>query len=230
MISHEHKVIFIHIPKCAGSSIEYYFNVKPFDWRKPNFYTLCGWDSKRKIHLQHATAKQYLELELIDEKTWHQYFKFAFVRNPWSRAYSDYFWIMKDTGIRDTFQNFILKKGKFSEVLNDFCKKEYRGDHLTSQTEFITVNGEIAVDFIGRFETFNQDFEKVRKILRLNKPMNFHAKKSKKRHKHYSHYFSNSKKLLIEKQYSEDISTFNYEFIDRRAQLNIFQQFILKKS
>ena len=66
MISHTHKIIFIHIPKCAGSSVEVYFKNKTFDWTKPSYKNLTGWCPKRKIHLQHATSKQLLELDLID--------------------------------------------------------------------------------------------------------------------------------------------------------------------
>ena len=64
MISHQHKIIFIHIPKCAGSSIkDYYFNSPQLDWKTPNYDLLYGWCPKRKIHLQHATSKQLLETD-----------------------------------------------------------------------------------------------------------------------------------------------------------------------
>lgn len=217
MISHRHKCIFIHIPKAAGSSIEYYFKTKPFNWKEPNFETLVGWDPKRKIHLQHATAKQLLELELISEDTWKEYFKFSFVRNPWSRAYSDYFWMINDTGIKDSFENFIQKKGDFKKVLSDDSRKEYRGDHLIPQTDFLFIDGVIAVDYFGKQEHFNHDFDYVKKALNLSHEMNFHEKKSSHKHSHYSKFYSPRTIQLIQEKYQNDIKNFSYTFDDKRS-------------
>ena len=55
MISHKHKCIFIHIPKCAGQSIE--------KWFCGRVYT-C-WDDTNKIHVQHSTARQIKRLYYI---------------------------------------------------------------------------------------------------------------------------------------------------------------------
>lgn len=224
MISHIHKVIFIHVPKCAGSSIEYYFEVQPFDWREPNFETLCGWDPRRKIHLQHATAQQMLELELVDEKIWNNYFKFSFIRNPWDRAYSDYYWMMRETGIRDSFENFLLKKNQFSDVLNNQEVKEYRGDHLIPQINFLKVNEKIDLDFIGRFENFSSDFKKIRSMLGLERDMGFHAKKSTKKHPHYSYLYNKKRMKLVQKLYQEDVSYFDYFFEDKKT---LFQKILM---
>ena len=107
MISHQHKIIFIHIPKCAGSSIkDYYFNSPQLDWKTPNYDLLYGWCPKRKIHLQHATSKQLLETELISEQVFKTYFKFTFVRNPYDRSYSDYLWVQKDRKIKGSFKDY----------------------------------------------------------------------------------------------------------------------------
>ena len=79
MISHKHKFIFIHIPKCAGSSIrDFYFDTPNLDWKIPNYDLLYGWCPKRKIHLQHATAKQILETDLVSRAVWDNYYKFTF--------------------------------------------------------------------------------------------------------------------------------------------------------
>src|SRR5690606_39458213 len=134
MISHKHKCIFIHIPKCAGSSIrDFYFDTPNLDWRTPNYELLYGWCPKRRIHLQHATAKQLLETELITENDWNDYFKFTFVRNPWDRAYSSYLWVMKDRKIKGTFDSFINKEGVFKEVLTNQKIKYNRACHLWLQ-------------------------------------------------------------------------------------------------
>ena len=100
MISHKHKCIFIHIPKCGGTSIEDAL-FKPRNertikdlWSGPNKYQTGG--------LQHLMASHIIEEvggDLFDE-----YFKFSFVRNPWEKMVSQFtFTIAK----RNDLQNHI---------------------------------------------------------------------------------------------------------------------------
>ena len=58
MISHEHKCIFIHISKCAGSSIETAFGIDVSDNTEGNNLNLFGWNKKYRLFLQHATPQQ----------------------------------------------------------------------------------------------------------------------------------------------------------------------------
>ncbi len=217
MINHEHKFIFIHIPKCAGSSIkDYYFNFPKLDWRKPNYELLYGWCPKRKIHLQHATSEQLLKLELVQPEIWNSYFKFTFVRNPFDRSYSDYLWVMRDRGVRGSFQDYMERKGAFEEFLKNDSVKEYRGDHLTPQTDFFDMDGDLKMNFIGRFEDLTKDITTLNKKLDFQKTFNVHAKKSKKRKKHYSYFYTKSKRILVEDKYKSDLRLLNYNYEDRK--------------
>lgn len=69
MIIHEHKLIFIHIPKCAGRSIADAFGL-PFDHYTAAYY-----------HQQHT-------------ELWNEYRKFTIVRNPLDRFVSMYHYMM----------------------------------------------------------------------------------------------------------------------------------------
>jgi len=71
MISHELKCIFIHIPRTAGSSIER--ALINDDW----------WNVDRKT--KHLIANQAKKLY---SEYWNDYFKFSFVRDPYSRMLS----------------------------------------------------------------------------------------------------------------------------------------------
>ena len=71
MISHQHKVIFIHIPKCAGRSISEAFG-QPFD---------------------HFTASYY---QTKHPDNWHSYTVFTMVRNPYQRLVSMYHYIKNE--------------------------------------------------------------------------------------------------------------------------------------
>lgn len=65
MITHDHKLIFIHIPKCAGRSV-----ADTFDQR-----------------FDHFTATYY---EKEYRMYWNEYSKFAIIRNPYARLVSIY--------------------------------------------------------------------------------------------------------------------------------------------
>lgn len=227
MIDHNNKVIFIHIPKCAGTSIEYFFGIRPFYWKTPNYQTLTGWCDKRKIHLHHATPRELLETGLIEEKIWNSYTKFTIVRNPFTRAYSDYVWLNEYNAFNCSFEDFLLKRGKMTKILTNKQDKNYRGDHLYPQVDFLKIDGKIVVDNIIRFENLNEELEQFFKSNNIALKDIPHDKKSKKYFKHYSHFFSDDEVKLVEKLYKEDIEFLNYKFEDRRYQLSGLQRAII---
>lgn len=226
MISHKHKFIFIHIPKCAGSSIrDFYFDTPNLDWKVPNYDLLYGWCPKRKIHLQHATPKQLVETGLISKGIWDSYFKFAFVRNPWDRAYSDYLWIQKDSRVKGSFKNYINGQEEFNSVMNDNTNMNYRGDHLTTQVEYVS-HYNAKLDFIGRFENLYSDIKEINEIIGLNKSFEIHEKRNTKKLDHYSKFYSESNKKRVNQKFKEDIELLNYSFEDYRKGLNFIKKFL----
>ncbi|WP_298758847.1 sulfotransferase family 2 domain-containing protein [uncultured Psychroserpens sp.] len=218
MIDHKHKIIFIHIPKCAGTSVYKFFNpdVK-FDFRTPNYDIHYGWCPDRKIHMQHATSKQLVELDLISPEQWNTYFKFTFIRNPWDRVYSDYLWIRKTAKINDTFINYLNKSGSFSSILNDDTNFDYRGDHLRPQTDFFN-DDQYKMDFIGNFETFSVDMEKILKLIKADEVFDFHENIKTKDKLHYSYFFSAKRKQLFEHLYQQDILKLDYIFQNKKKE------------
>ena len=217
MISHKHKFIFIHIPKCAGSSIrDFYFDRPNLNWKIPNYELLYGWCPKRQIHLQHATTRQLLETELITQEDWNSYFKFTFVRNPWDRAYSSYLWVMKDRKISGSFKNFILGKGIFKNALTEGSDMYNRACHKWKQTDFFSRKGDYELDFIGRFENLQDDIEHINSVLGIEKKFDNHSNKSKNRVNHYSFVYNRQNRDLISNFYREDIEGLGYTFDNKR--------------
>lgn len=226
MISHKLKIIFIHIPKCAGSSIkDFYFDKPSYDWKTPDYECLYGWCPERKIHMQHATPKQLIETNLIKLEDWNRYFKFTFVRNPWDRAYSDYLWMKKDRNIRGSFKSFINKEGKFKDVLNNNSIMTYRGDHLTAQSEF-AADKQYPLDFIGKFENLKSDIKSINNQLGIRSEFSKHSKENKKKLSHYSKFYTNSNLELVQSLYLEDIKQFNYRFEDNRSGIHWLKTFL----
>lgn len=206
MISHKHKCIFIHIPKCAGTSIETAFGIYPRDISTKQNSMLFGWDNKNKIYLQHATPQQLLDYKIISKEIWDSYYKFIVIRNPWQRAVSSYNWIYYKAGYRDNFYNYLNKKGEFFSVLNDRSNDSFRGDHLTPQKDYLYLDSKkIKYDTVIDFEDIDSGLKKVIKDLNLNSD----AFKSKKNVSHkkviFSYHFNNKNRRLFDLLYEDDI-------------------------
>lgn len=198
-ISHKHKIIFIHIPKTGGTSIE---NTMGIGNKKNIFDKNVLFGRDKNYEAQHLFSSEIKKI--VGKPIYNSYFKFSFVRNPFSRLVSDYSW----SKYRNmNFEEFINKKVIPSKN-RILYKDPYR--HFKSQHKFIIDNsGKITVNFIGKFENLTNDFKKLCKIfnLKLDLP---HTNKSN--HKNYKQYYNRRTKNIVESIYKKDLELFNYNF------------------
>lgn len=92
MISHDHEVIFVHVPKCAGQSIELMFlNSLGIEWKDRAKLLLRPKKrfEKGPARLAHLFAYEYTKYEYITREDFNKYFKFAIVRDPIDRIISE---------------------------------------------------------------------------------------------------------------------------------------------
>ena len=189
IISHKYKFIFTHIPKCGGVSIYNIFNTSR---RKQNHAMIRN----QPVSLQKQVKK---------------YFNFCFVRNPWSRFLSAYSYLrrggrgsrrdLQDAKIINEFENLKEFSYNFDKIKNDFSDK-----HFYEQVYWI----DDKVDFIGRFENLQGDFNVVCDKIGIPQQQLPHANKSK--HKHYTEYYDEETKQIVAEKYAKDIEAFGYEF------------------
>lgn len=198
MISHKHKLIFIHIPRTAGTSIEKALHGK--DWHYVH--------SPSKHLTVHSAKKIYAEY-------WNDYFKFSFVRNPWDRMVSllKYGWFY---GI-SLDNKKILRPEKY---FKDFHKIEYDKRYFNENqfSDYTNVKESVykniiegEMNFIGRFESLEKDFKKICEINNIKNVKLPHMEKSPNR-KEYREYYDTNVHKLIERKYKKDIAEFHYEF------------------
>ena len=74
------KTVFLHIPKTGGTTVKRLLGIRQLNSENPVLIPSP----------QHLTCA-LLRVSMGHEK-YDSYFKFTFVRNPWARLVSDYFW------------------------------------------------------------------------------------------------------------------------------------------
>ena len=194
MICHDKKYIFNRVFKTGSSSI-----VKML---LPYAYTMSRELSQKSVdkfttHIPSSTIKRLL---FEDKKMdWDEYFKFGFVRNPWDRELSNYF-----------FNGGKLKPPEdisFKEWLNINLRKDgLIHDHNTPQCHYLT-----DVDYIARFENFAEEVKYL--FNRIGVPMSQPVKHIfKTEHKPYWEYYDDADIMKVHQWYEKDIEMYNYEF------------------
>jgi len=198
LVSEKNKFIFIHIQKTAGNSIT--------EFLKNNIPDLKPILNKHDFAIQgkHKLGDQ-----------WDDYFKFAFVRNPWDRLVSWYSMI-KDKNQKNKFGKYVTENSSNFEEFIKNCTDIIQDNDGIKSAEFnqldylIDENGNIIVDFIGRFENLEEDFNKI--IKKLNMPELKLPILNSSKHEDYKKYYNEETKKIIEKRFKKDIDFFKYKF------------------
>jgi hypothetical protein len=201
MIDHTKKMIFVHIPKNAGESIE---------------KCLGGYGDKKKLWgIEKGVVLQHLKAcelqEKIGDQVFNDYFKFTFVRNPFSKCLSEYFW--EKTYLNESLNFNDWVKLKLGDLINQSENNTttLRQKHNLEQYKFIyDASDNCLVDFIGRFEKLQEDFDLI--CDKIGVPRQQLPHKNKSKHKHYTEYYEDEIREIVEKKYEQDIEYFGYEF------------------
>jgi len=205
LICHQYKFIFIHVYKVAGTSIESVLN----KYTLPPYDSAITKDLQKTGHLpctenfrRHVKAKR-VRAELGAE-TFEGFFKFAFVRNPWDWQVSLYQYMLQE---EYHYQHKLIKSmAGFEEYVEWRVSKE-----RVLQKAFVSdKQGNIIVDFVGRYENLQADFQKVCEKIGVTATLLPHLNRSN--HLDYREYYNKRTKNLIFKHFQEDIELFCYDF------------------
>jgi hypothetical protein len=231
MICPQQQCIFIHIPKTAGQSVETVFLQQAgLDWENRAALLLRPNDDPAQgpPRLAHLKAREYVAYGYIDRDAFDAAFKFAYVRNPWARMVSLYHHLSTTRSFRDY-------------VLGEFRRKVWRemAWFVGPQSDFIyDEDGQLLVDFVGRFERLQADFDIIcrrlgmpptqlphvnhaaahrrvypglnpRKLLRSWRKR---LTKPAPRYARYQDYYNADTRALVAELYQSDIALFGYQF------------------
>jgi len=213
IISHKHKFIFLKTRKTAGSSTQAALSTICGDediitgdiikdgvldesntagQNMDKFYTVHP-------HPEIAGVKQYMGGE------WDNYFKFAFVRNPFEIVVSRYHWDIGGKGKQETSIE------GFREWIYGYCKPGGTYDR-DLQHKYICINSKKEVDFVGKYESLNEDYETICQTIGAGIPELGFCKSGYRKKVHYSSYYTSEIVRLVSQYFEEDLQLFGYTF------------------
>jgi len=207
------EILFIHIPKCAGVSLAQ------------------ALEKKVRVKRQgpHFKCKDLFGPNGSLDRD--NYFVFTFVRNPWERLVSTFFYIMKggraeiDARRRDLylnkyhgdFKSFVLDIEHWIDIReSDSIYPDQFIPHFRPQYEFICdEEGNSMVDFIGSVENIKSDFESLCGALSIEVVKL--PKSNRSSHGKYHKYYDSKTTGIVAEYYAEDIELFSYQFQKEKA-------------
>ncbi len=230
IVSHKHKFIFIKTMKTASSSMEIALSdiLGPDDIITP---ARTGIDERRNIgaggqnykldhpdvppiplmrkffrrpeRYYHPTVGYYEHMpawrikRYLGDDIWNSYYKFAFERNPWDRQVSWYFYKTRSDKRETSFEGFFK-----------FPHKAFVENY-----DLYSIDGRIAVDFVGQYENLTADFEKAMVAIgqggKFKLPV---TNVSKTRRPDYQSYYNENSKALVIDWYKREIEHFGYTY------------------
>ena len=205
LLSVSHRFIFVHVNKAAGSSMKR--ALEQFD-RQPSRSPLnklksklhLARDYRKRFYPVHTYASQ-LQRELPAE-VYNDFFKFAFVRNPWDWLVSTYNYLRNTPTHRH--HRRVLAMKSFAE----YAEFEIaHGDR--SQAAFVCKNKDVIVDFVGRFETLDDDFAIVCERLGIDVAL---PHTNRTRHGDYREHYDDKLAEIVGQHWRQDIGLFGYDF------------------
>ena len=202
------KVVFIHNPKTAGTSMEH----KEF----------IGGGGHQNIEY----FKRAFELSFRGLPKWEEMFKFGFVRNPYSRfasAVTSHY--IGEEGKKENNLDYPLTAEGFTQFAIDnqevIKNVEWpRWPHLVPQYKYLCMASDgskglgwkqipvIAVDFVGRFENLQEDWKYVCDKVRVSNELT-HWRKNK--FQDYDSIYTRRAKHIVRGIYDKDFKIFNYD-------------------
>jgi hypothetical protein len=215
-ISHKYRVIFIHIQKTGGNSLNNLFN--EID---PELIQELSIDNtpKRLKHCFMSDLQAILSPEIFTGYT-----KFSIVRNPYERLlswYSMFKYQKTDFGIApdampkaDVLGDAVLAEVEpYLDSFESFLAMPNTGlleRFYYNQLDYLVINQTLAVDKVLRFENLTHDFNELAKQLNISGSLP-HVNQSKYK-KDYREVYNETSKAIVAQRFQRDLDYFCYSF------------------
>lgn len=204
------KAIYLRIPKCGSTSVARFCDANKIPWfggKHMGFWSTPkdNGTPKNRYEQLYKCVSAHLGEDLYKES-----YVFSAVRNPYARAVSLFNLSQKEAcpGVK-SFKDlcYIIKNDNFPTLVWRW--------HCTTITEHIVDQNELKVDGVIRLdkgaENIQKEFNIVCDKTGVRRQKLPHKNKSSY-HKHYTEYYDNETRQIVEEKYGKDIEYFDYKF------------------
>jgi hypothetical protein len=216
LLSHRYRFLFVHVAKTGGTSIRALLRRRTWadPYRLPQFVCsrLSGWTGHRIGCKFPRHARVVAAAEMLPRDYFLSLFKFAFVRNPWDLQVSSYHHVsrerphlMEHIGDFETFLRWKLEGERPYHYILDASAEPQR-------RSLIDLEGRIAVDFVGRYESLESDFRTACRRIGFRTVPALPRKRMARNRQDFRKYYTDRAAEYILEHFREDIETFDYSF------------------
>lgn len=203
-LSEKHKIVFVHIPKTGGTSLETLLEIPCVP------HALLVRDLRRLPALQHYTPLQLLPL--LNKEQLESWTKIVVIRNPYERVVSDYCWfqqrhahVLSAVGV-ESFAEFV----RWRKSIDD---KQCYADHplfshFRPMRDYFQEDV-FQYDLVIRLEDMAAGIDALRKLVPTLGEQEI-LRENTSEHGDYRAYYDSETRQLIEEL--EQPSNFNYRF------------------
>lgn len=140
----------------------------------------------------------------LGDTSFAQYFKFAFVRNPFDRFVSYCAFMTRGNGAFERDPRAVMRQVMFKvrPVQHILFRPQYQ--------QLVDADGSVLADFVGRVERMQADYEKI--CARLALPTATLGRVNSSRHGDYRQYYDEELRAGVADFYRRDLDLFKYAF------------------
>ena len=182
MILLDKKIIFVHIPRTAGTLIEKSMSM--------NF-------QESYVKSKHLEAYDY---KRTYPEYWAECFKFGFVRNP-------YDWVVS---FAHRYHIHVGSYVSYLEQNPNIYAHCHNGPRWAQKLPFSNILD--GVDYVGKFENLQEDYRQLQSSLDLPKLLDEQIKVTENRVKDYRYYYDDELFSRVTELFKTDLAKYDYKF------------------
>lgn len=221
LVSIKKRFVFIHLPKCAGTSVTTLLEPYSYPWLlsskvvRNSLTVLCRWSkvdlfgfTGRYILPMHADAAALVRR--FPDIDFSSYYRFTIVRSPWSRLVSNYeFHRRPSRRYADPERFSQFHDISFNQFVRIHCSQQ--SVNLVDRL-FKHRDGTLDMDYVAKQESLDSDMKHILTCLGI--PGRSVPHRNATRHHDYRSYYDDQTIQLVGNAFERDIQAFGYSFGD----------------